>query len=152
MNESRAKVTVNGGQLETRWLAPTLPKQSTIVMLHEGLGSVALWKNFPQDLARRTGFGVLAYSRRGNGHSDGLNEKRNVEYMHHEAEVVLPLLLKELGIQHPILLGHSDGGSIALIYAGKYPQSPCAWSWRRRTYSSKSCRSRASQRSEAFTN
>jgi len=95
-------------------------------MLHEGLGSVAHWKDFPRDIAERTGFGVFVYSRRGNGNSDGLKEGRGVEYMHYEAEIVLPLLLKEVGIEHPILLGHSDGGSIALIYAGKYPHAPRA--------------------------
>jgi len=119
-------VTVEGSRLETLWLAPALPKQPTIVMLHEGLGSVALWKDFPREIAERTGFGVFVYSRRGNGNSDGLKGERSVEYMHHEAETVLPALLKEVSIKHPILLGHSDGGSIALIYASKYPTSPRA--------------------------
>ena len=119
-------VTVDGSRLETLWLAPALPKQSTIVMLHEGLGSVALWKDFPREIAERTGLGVFVYSRCGSGNSDGLKKKRNVEYMHFEAETVLPSLLREVCIEHPILLGHSDGGSIALIYASKYPTSPSA--------------------------
>jgi len=126
MNSTRAMVTVNGSQVETLWLAPRLSKLPTIVMLHEGLGSVALWKDFPRDIAERTGFGVFVYSRRGNGNSDGLQEKRSVEYMHDEAETVLPLLLRAAGIEHPVLLGHSDGGSIALIYASKHPNSPRA--------------------------
>lgn len=126
MNEARITVNVGGCRLEALSLAPSSPERPTIVMLHEGLGSVGLWKDFPRDIAERTGFGVFVYSRRGNGDSDGLNEKRSVEYMHHEAEVVLPLLLKEVGIERPILLGHSDGGSIALIYAGEHPDSPRA--------------------------
>jgi pimeloyl-ACP methyl ester carboxylesterase len=126
IHETRGTVKVDGSQLETLWFAPAQPKLATIVMLHEGLGSVALWKDFPRYIAERTGFGVFVYSRRGNGSSAGLEGKRSVEYMHHEAEVVLPLLLKEMGIEHPILLGHSDGGSIALIYAGEHPNSPRA--------------------------
>ena len=95
-------------------------------MLHEGLGSIALWKDFPQRLASRTGCGVLAYSRYGHGNSDKLMEKRPVKFMHHEGEVVLPELLDKLDIARPILLGHSDGGSISLIFAGKYPERPSA--------------------------
>ncbi len=102
------------------------PERPTIVMLHEGLGSVEMWKDFPQRLAARTGCGVLVYSRYGHGSSDRLAGKRAVEYMHHEGEVVLPELLHKLSIPHPILLGHSDGGSIALIFAGKYPEIPRA--------------------------
>ncbi len=97
-----------------------------MVMLHEGLGSVALWKDFPQRLASRTGSGVLVYSRYGLGNSDRLLEKRPVEFMHHEGEVVLPELLDKLDITRPIVLGHSDGGSIAIIFAGKYPDRPRA--------------------------
>jgi pimeloyl-ACP methyl ester carboxylesterase len=117
------EATVDGRRLETLMFAPRTADRPTIVMLHEGLGSVAMWKDFPQRVADRTGCGVFVYSRYGYGGSDRLEEKRPVEYMHHEAEV-LPLLLKEVEIEHPILLGHSDGGSIALIYAGTYPDSP----------------------------
>jgi len=118
------EVTVGGTRLETLTFPSRTAEQPTIVMLHEGLGSVALWKDFPQSIAARTGCGVFVYSRLGHGDSDQLKGKRPVEYMHHEGEVVLPALLKEVGIERPILLGHSDGGSIALIYAGKYPDSP----------------------------
>jgi pimeloyl-ACP methyl ester carboxylesterase len=123
---TKGELTVDGRSLETLWFAPVTYQRPTIVLLHEGLGSVALWKDFPKRIAERTGFGVLAYSRYGYGDSDRLEEKRRVEYMHHEGEVVLPALLDKVGIEHPILLGHSDGGSIALIYAGKYPNSPRA--------------------------
>ncbi|MBI2680993.1 MAG: alpha/beta hydrolase [Candidatus Solibacter usitatus] len=95
-------------------------------MLHEGLGSIALWKDFPEHLAQRTGSSVFVYSRYGHGRSDRLAEKRMVNYLHHEAEIVLPALLAEAGIRRPILFGHSDGASIALIYAGKHPDSPRA--------------------------
>ena len=120
------EVLVDGKRLETVWIEPAGNDRSTIVMLHEGLGSVALWKDFPQRLALRTGCGILVYSRYGHGNSDKLLEKRPVEFMHHEGEVVLPELLVKLSIAKPILLGHSDGGSIALIYAGKYPDRPRA--------------------------
>jgi pimeloyl-ACP methyl ester carboxylesterase len=92
-------------------------------MLHEGLGSVAMWKNFPEQVAKATGCGVLAYSRYGHGKSRRLAEQRSVDFMHHEAKVVLPELLAQNGIRRPILLGHSDGASIALIYAGIWPES-----------------------------
>jgi pimeloyl-ACP methyl ester carboxylesterase len=119
--EKMGEVLVDGKRLETLWLEPRDPSNATIVMLHEGLGSIALWKDFPHKLAERTGCGVLVYSRHGHGDSDKLTEKRPLEFMHHEGEVVLPQLLEKLGIAHPILLGHSDGGSIALIFAGRNP-------------------------------
>ncbi len=117
-----AEVIVNGHRLETLRLAPRDPEAPTIVMLHEGLGSVALWKDFPHALAERTGCGVLVYSRYGHGNSEKQAEKRPVSFMHREGEVVLPELLDKMEIAQPILLGHSDGGSIALIFAGKYPE------------------------------
>jgi len=111
------EVTVDGHRLET--LSDPAPngRQPTIVMLHEGLGSVSLWRDFPSRVAAATQCGVLAYSRYGHGRSDALREPRRVDFMHHEARVVLPGLLEALHIERPILLGHSDGGSIALIYA-----------------------------------
>jgi len=122
----RGEVVVDGKRLETLWIAAQQPAAPTIVMLHEGLGSIELWKDFPQKLASATGCGVLVYSRYGHGGSDKLLEKRPVEFMHREAEVVLPELLDKLDIRQPVLLGHSDGGSIALIFAGKYPERPRA--------------------------
>lgn len=115
------EVIVDGKRLETAWIEPRDAGAAIIVMLHEGLGSIALWKEFPQRLAERTGCGVLAYSRYGHGESQRLAEKRSVGFMHHEGEVVLPELLDKLGIANPILLGHSDGGSMALIFAGRHP-------------------------------
>ena len=124
--QQRGEVLVDGKRLETLWIEPTGKERPTIVMLHEGLGSVALWKDFPQRLASHTGYGILAYSRYGLGNSDRLLEKRPVGFMHHEGEVVLPELLDKLNIAKPIVLGHSDGGSIAVIFAGKYPERPRA--------------------------
>ncbi|HUA21626.1 MAG TPA: alpha/beta hydrolase [Bryobacteraceae bacterium] len=95
-------------------------------MLHEGLGSVAHWKDFPLRLAEETGAGVFLYSRYGHGGSDALQEPRPVSYMHHEAQVVLPEILQQAGIERPVLLGHSDGASIAMIYGGTFPDSPAA--------------------------
>jgi pimeloyl-ACP methyl ester carboxylesterase len=117
----RSEIVIDGKRLETLALEPRRAGAPTIVMLHEGLGSIALWKDFPAKLAEGTGGGVLVYSRYGHGNSDKLTEKRPVRFMHHEGEVVLPELLEKLGIVRPILVGHSDGGSIALIFAGKYP-------------------------------
>ncbi len=124
--EQRAFVPVDGKRLETLWIEPRVQGLPPIVMLHEGLGSIALWKDFPQRLAERTGCGVLVYSRYGHGNSDRLLEKRHVSFMHHEGQVVLPALLSACGIDRPILFGHSDGGSIALVYAGTFPESPRA--------------------------
>ncbi len=90
----------------------------TIVFLHEGLGSVALWRDFPRRVAEATRAGALVYSRYGNGRSDVLDAKRTVRYMHDEATQVLPEILRVLEIDRPVLFGHSDGASIALIYAG----------------------------------
>jgi pimeloyl-ACP methyl ester carboxylesterase len=112
---------IDGHRLETAWVAPARPGLPTLVMLHEGLGSIALWKDFPQRLAARTGCGTLIYSRYGHGASTVLDGRRPVGYMHHEAEIVLPAVLRRFDIRRPILFGHSDGGSIALIYAGFRP-------------------------------
>src|SRR5260370_23071941 len=113
-------LTVSGKRLETL-LYPGARANTTIVMLHEGLGSIAMWKDFPERVAEATGCGVLVYSRYGHGKSQRLAEKRCVDFMHHEAKVVLPELLRHFQIEQPILLGHSDGATIALIYAGTWP-------------------------------
>jgi len=114
-------VRVSAKRLEIA-LYPPASADATIVMLHEGLGSVAMWKDFPQRVAKVTGCGVLVYSRYGHGKSERLAKKRPVDFMHHEAKVVLPEILAQHDIQRPILLGHSDGASIALIYAGTWPE------------------------------
>jgi pimeloyl-ACP methyl ester carboxylesterase len=89
----------------------------TLVFLHEGLGSVALWRDFPRKVARRLNAPALVYSRFGYGASDGLRADRTPQFMHEEALEVLPALLDQLRIERPVLVGHSDGASIALIHA-----------------------------------
>ena len=91
------------------------------MFLHEGLGSIKLWREFPERLAQATGRRALVYSRAGHGFSDVPDEPRRPDFMHEEALVVLPPMLEELGIERPILVGHSDGGSIALIHASEHP-------------------------------
>jgi pimeloyl-ACP methyl ester carboxylesterase len=120
LSQNYRDVLVDGKRLETLLFSPAA-NAPVVVMLHEGLGSIAMWKDFPEQLARATGFGVLVYSRYGHGKSDRLAEKRSVHFMHHEAKVVLPEVLRQFEIERPFLLGHSDGGSIALIYAGTWP-------------------------------
>ena len=90
-----------------------------LVFLHEGLGSVSLWRDFPDKLARRTGHRALVYSRFGYGQSAPLDNPREPPFMHDEALDVLPRLLAGLHIKKPILIGHSDGASIALIHAAE---------------------------------
>jgi pimeloyl-ACP methyl ester carboxylesterase len=95
------------------------PNQAeTIVLLHEGLGSANLWRDFPQALAARTGYGVFAYSRRGYGGSDSAQLPRPLDYMTREAVDVLPDVLNAIGFRRGVLLGHSDGASIATLYLG----------------------------------
>ena len=111
-------VTIAGHRLECVWVGPSPSAAPTLVFLHEGLGSVSLWRDFPEALCRQTGCGGLVYSRWGHGSSDGLDRSRSVRFMHDEALIVLPQVLAAFEIQRPMLVGHSDGGSIALIYTG----------------------------------
>ncbi|OUR77022.1 alpha/beta hydrolase [Alphaproteobacteria bacterium 46_93_T64] len=108
---------VDGVQLEGKCLGPSPADTDTIVLLHEGLGSVELWRDFPEKLAAETGFGVFVYSRQGYGRSDPIKLPRPLSYMNVEGEQVLPMVLDEIGLKSGFLLGHSDGGSIAAIYA-----------------------------------
>jgi pimeloyl-ACP methyl ester carboxylesterase len=112
-------VDVDGVKLEYVRIAPRDASLPTIVMLHEGLGSVAMWREFPEELAAATGAAVVAYSRQGYGRSARLPGPRNKNYIHAEAHRVLPAFLTALAIDQPVLLGHSDGASIALLYAGR---------------------------------
>jgi len=109
---------VTGGPLEAAWWGPGPDEAPTLVLLHEGLGSVELWRDVPERLADATGWGVFAYSRFGYGRSAPVTLPRPLTYMHHEAQVVLPEVLQAAGIRRCVLIGHSDGGSIAAIYAG----------------------------------
>jgi pimeloyl-ACP methyl ester carboxylesterase len=111
-------LTLSSGRIEYARFEASRTGRPVLVFLHEGLGSVSMWKDFPDRVARATGCGALVYSRRGYGRSDPLTEPRPVRYMHDEALGALPELLEALAVERPILLGHSDGASIALIHAG----------------------------------
>lgn len=114
-------VTVRGRRLEYRRIAATRPDTPTLVFLHEGLGSVSLWRDFPARVAQATGCGAVVYSRYGYGRSDVREAPFKIDFMHREAREALPELLDKLGIHDPLLVGHSDGASIALIYAATHP-------------------------------
>ena len=113
-------LTTASGEIEYAWTGDAPPGGPTIVMLHEGLGSLSMWRDFPQRLADRTGCRVVAYSRYGYGNSTPLSAPRPISYMHDEALIVLPELLANLQVESPILFGHSDGASIALIHASRH--------------------------------
>ena len=105
-------------QLEYRWVGPRPNAAPTLVLLHEGLGCVGLWGDFPERLATATGLGVFLYSRAGYGASSTIALPRPINYMDPEAKAVLPRVLQAIGFQRGLLIGHSDGASIATIYAG----------------------------------
>jgi pimeloyl-ACP methyl ester carboxylesterase len=111
-------LTVAGRRLEYDEVHGTGPP---LVLLHEGLGSVELWRTFPADLARATGRRVVTFSRFGHGDSDPPPRPRTPTFMHEEAHEVLPEVLEQLDIERPVLVGHSDGASIALIHAADHP-------------------------------
>lgn len=114
----RMYVDVPGGRLEVDVTSGDRSRPP-VVFLHEGLGSIDLWRGFPDELAAKAGDPpVVVYSRHGYGRSAPARMPRPVDYMHHEADVVLPELLAALGIERPVLVGHSDGASIALLHAG----------------------------------
>jgi pimeloyl-ACP methyl ester carboxylesterase len=109
---------IGASELEYRMIGPAPDHAPTIVMLHEGLGSAGLWGDLPDRLQTATGAGVLVYSRAGYGASSAVTRPRPLDYMHVEALDVLPELLDRIGFRRGMLLGHSDGASIATIYAG----------------------------------
>ncbi|AWM03848.1 alpha/beta fold hydrolase [Bradyrhizobium amphicarpaeae] len=113
-------LSIGSASLEYKWLAPASADAPTIVMLHEGLGSVGLWGDFPEKLQQATGAGIFAYSRAGYGQSSPVKLPRPLDYMQREALDVLPRLLDAIGFRRGLLLGHSDGASIATIYAGAH--------------------------------
>ena len=132
---SPALIAVKGLELEVLHIpraqaSNTLSPKPSCVFLHEGLGSVALWKDWPQKVCESLDCEGWVYSRRGYGQSEGIPDVRGAgrlraDYMHHEAQVVLPALLAALNIQSPLLIGHSDGGTIALIHASQFEVAAC---------------------------
>lgn len=126
---SPSRTLVHGLALEVLHIAGPAD-QPTLVFLHEGLGSVALWRDWPQSLCAQLGCPGLVYSRQGYGQSDPRPDVRGSgrlqpDYMHHEALQVLPELLRQSGIERPVLVGHSDGGTIALLHAAHHPVAAC---------------------------
>jgi pimeloyl-ACP methyl ester carboxylesterase len=111
-------IVAAGHHLEAVWLGPPPDAAPTLVFLHEGLGSVDGWRDFPERLVAETGMGALVTSRWGYGKSDPVTLPRPLRYMHDEALVTLPEILDQTGVKEAFLVGHSDGGSIALIFAG----------------------------------
>jgi pimeloyl-ACP methyl ester carboxylesterase len=108
---------IDGVSLEYRRVPAARAGLPTLVFLHEGLGCVAIWKDVPDRLAAATGCGALIYSRRGYGRSSPVVLPRSIGYLHEEADDVLPRLLDQLGLTDVVLVGHSDGASIALLAA-----------------------------------
>ncbi len=107
-----------GKLLEYRCYGPPPNQKPTLVLLHEGLGSASLWRGFPELLVEKTGWGVLAYSRAGYGQSELVELPRPLDYMTLEAQDVISDVLSAAGIEQAVLFGHSDGGTIASIFAG----------------------------------
>ena len=115
---------MSGLRLEYRDLPAALPGTPALLLLHEGLGSVSMWGAFPGRLAAATGCRVLVWSRAGHGASEPYPEPRTSSYLHREAEEALPALLAAFDLERPVLIGHSDGGSIALLFAAALPDVP----------------------------
>jgi len=110
---------VDGVRLEGRIVLPHADATTdrAIVLLHEGLGCVAMWREFPERLAKETGHAIVVYSRAGYGGSDPVPLPRPLDYMQEEARHVVGPVLDQAGVREAVLVGHSDGGSIALVHA-----------------------------------
>jgi pimeloyl-ACP methyl ester carboxylesterase len=115
------QLQLGGLGLETLDLAPSGADGPVLVLLHDGLGSVAAWRDFPAELNRATGRRTIAFSRFGHGSSAPPPNPRSPGFFHTEALAVLPEVLAQLGVRQPVLIGHSDGASIALIHAAHRP-------------------------------
>lgn len=110
---------IDGVRLECRWVGSPVSDVPVLVFLHEGLGSVALWRDFPDRVTAATGLPAFVYSRRGYGGSDPVPLPRPMDYLEHEARDVLPRVLEAVGIRSAVLVGHSDGATIALVHAAQ---------------------------------
>ena len=117
MDENNDFIYINGFKIEIKVISQN-SNLEPIIFLHEGLGSVSLWKDFPLKVSKATNRDVILYSRIGMGKSSPIRENRKSTYMHDEANIYLPQIIKSLNLSEVILFGHSDGASIALIYAG----------------------------------
>jgi pimeloyl-ACP methyl ester carboxylesterase len=119
----RVDILAGGHRLEGAWFGGRDPSRA-LVLLHEGLGSVSTWREWPAQLALATGCSVFVYSRLGYGESDPAPLPLPIEYMHREGLDILPEVLDRTGIERAVLVGHSDGGSIAIIHAGRERRDP----------------------------
>lgn len=127
MQRNRMVIKAGGRSLAVQRLQPDGARQGpTLVFLHEGLGSIALWRDFPTRLCDRLALPGLVYDRWGHGQSEPLDRPRDLRYLHDEAEIFLPEVLAAAAIDCPVLIGHSDGGTIALLYAARFPERPPA--------------------------
>lgn len=115
----RGEIWLDGRRLETTWWGPGPETAPTLVLLHEGLGCIALWRDLPEQLVEATGCGVFAWSRFGYGQSDPIPLPRPMTYLQEEALGIMPRVLDAAGIRRAVPIGHSDGGSIAAIHAGR---------------------------------
>jgi pimeloyl-ACP methyl ester carboxylesterase len=118
VHEAHGFFNIDGVQLEYRLISPAESVAPTLIFLHEGLGCLAMWKDFPRQVARMTGCQTLIYSRAGYGGSSPCSLPRPLTFMHDEALNILPKILTAAEIRKAVLVGHSDGASIALINAG----------------------------------
>src|SRR5262245_24075731 len=118
MPDTAKFMDVLGRKIEYEWHGADSSPLPTLVFLHDGLGCVSLWRDFPARVANATQRRAFVYSRFGYGDSDPVELPRPIRFMHDEALQVLPAILEAAKIERPILIGHSDGASIALIYSG----------------------------------
>jgi len=111
---------IGAQRLEYRMIGPRPEAAPTLVLLHQGLGCVGMWEDFPEKIQAATGAGVFVYSREGYGQSSPVTLPRPLSFMHQEAQQTLPQILDTIGFQRGLLVGHSDGASIAAIYGGSH--------------------------------
>ncbi|MGD9016565.1 MAG: alpha/beta hydrolase [Desulfobacterales bacterium] len=129
LTEKRLTVRIRGHDLFVRTLShagPRSPGSPTLVFLHEGLGCTRFWRDIPERLAMATALDALIYDRKGYGRSDPASDPRQIDYLHREAREDLPDLLASFSVDRALHVGHSDGGSIALIHAAAFPKHVAA--------------------------
>jgi pimeloyl-ACP methyl ester carboxylesterase len=117
-------IPAGGRSLRATWIGDDAPERPVLVFLHEGLGSIPQWRDFPEALCRATGCRGFVYERLGYGGSDLASLPRPDDFLEREAQEHLPEVLDACGIDRPVLIGHSDGGTIALLFASAFPERP----------------------------
>jgi pimeloyl-ACP methyl ester carboxylesterase len=120
--KKNATISINQRSFSVQTIQPAAGRKfPSLVFLHHALGSIAQWKDFPEELAKMTKLPAVLIERLGHGHSGDMPAERGLDYLHKEAFEYLPPVLKELDIERPFLVGHSDGATIALLYASRFP-------------------------------